>query len=529
MAAKPPYRLLYNNDTTNTAGVISPWHQEGEPFREEMLVASIEEIAGKGVDACMLSPGTGWVPWWQGEMARAHYAWWKEWTGLEPTGYDRYVCEGGDMVQVLVEVCRRNNMAAFVSLRLNDVHMMEYFGEKNQKSHLCCRFYTEHPEYMIDPNHKHVAGYYKNRGMDWRFPEVADYKLQLIQELCANCDLDGIELDFLRDDTLFADEPTPAGPVTPIEKRIEIATDFVSKVRRELDAHAPPGKTRHLCVRIPSEVTTHPRIGLDAGKLARAGVDMFNLSGWYHTIPRFDIAEVRSAAPGAAIYVEMTHSTAGHRYFVQDGNYGTAGDPRTSDHQFYTTAHLALRRGADGISLFNFAYYRMGHRADIPVCEPPFHVLPRLTDAAWLAQKPQYYMLGRTAYHRQIPRALAPGKQEPFLFDLSPPHTLGNTGVRLRIHAREPFVPQHRLGVSMNGVEMVATSDTRRFYGNPFDELISPKGHRLAWTCTSDVLKNGINDLAIALHQGGEIEMVYIDLFVENPPIRKAIGALTGE
>ena len=40
MKTKAPFRLLYNNDTTNTTGVVSPWHQQGEPFREDMLVAS---------------------------------------------------------------------------------------------------------------------------------------------------------------------------------------------------------------------------------------------------------------------------------------------------------------------------------------------------------------------------------------------------------------------------------------------------------------------------------------------------------
>ncbi len=50
---KAPFKLLYNNDTTNTTGVVSPWREQGEAFSEEMLV---------GV----------------------------------PNGYDRYVYEGGE-------------------------------------------------------------------------------------------------------------------------------------------------------------------------------------------------------------------------------------------------------------------------------------------------------------------------------------------------------------------------------------------------------------------------------------------------
>ena len=80
---KAPYKLLYNNDTTNTAGPESPFHKRGEPFTEAKLVASIEEVAGKGVDGYLLSPGMGWVPWWQSEVEPDFFEWWQKRTGLE--------------------------------------------------------------------------------------------------------------------------------------------------------------------------------------------------------------------------------------------------------------------------------------------------------------------------------------------------------------------------------------------------------------------------------------------------------------
>ena len=54
---QPPYRVLYSNDTTNILSCISPYHRKGEPFRKEMLEASVDEVAGKGVDAHFLQPG----------------------------------------------------------------------------------------------------------------------------------------------------------------------------------------------------------------------------------------------------------------------------------------------------------------------------------------------------------------------------------------------------------------------------------------------------------------------------------------
>ena len=528
---KASYRLLYNNDTTNTAGVISPWHEDGAPFREEMLIASIEEVADKGVDAYMLSPGLGWVPWWQSKFGSAHYQWWKDRTGLEVKGwegcgYDQYVYEGGDMVQVLIDTCRKHNMAPFVSLRLNDVHLQENYAKKNQRSLVCCRFYAEHPEWHIDPNHYQWNGYNGSRGMNWAVPQVRQFKLGLLTELAEKYDLAGIELDFLRDNHLFRDGETDNA------ERIEIITEFVGEVRKALDAK--PGARRHLSVRIPLALSEHAGIGLDVARLREAGVDMFNLSGWYHTNQRTDIARARQLLPDAAIYQEMTHSNGNNRYFCDSGNYGTNGNPRTSDHQFYTTANLALERGADGFSLFNFVYYRMGHTFDIPLMEPPFHVLPKLLDRAFLARQSQEYMLGETGYLGQLPRQLHAGACETFQMDMALPPYSGltptteapsenfmaefvKTPIRLRVHTEQPLPSEDSLRASINGVPLQPTEDTTRFFANPFDNMISPKQHRSAWVVPEGTLVNGLNDIVIQLTTGDPLNVIYIDLGITAP------------
>jgi hypothetical protein len=525
---KAPYRLLYNNDSTNTAGVISPFHEEGEPFREEMLVASIEEVADKGVEAYMLSPGMGWVPWWQSKFNSAHYKWWKERTGLEVKGwhgcgYDRYVYEGGDMVQVLIDTCRRHEMAPFVSLRLNDVHLLENYAKKNQESLVCNRFYAEHPEWHIDPNHPQVKGYYGGRGMNWAIPQVRQYKLELIKELAKKYDLDGIELDFLRDNTLFRD-----GEVENAE-RIEIITGFVGEVRKALDAKSGP--RRHLCVRIPTKLAAHPSIGLDVVRLQDVGVDMFNLSSWYHTVQQTDIVSTRKLLPDASIYLEMTHSTGNHWYYFNSA--GIIGNPRTSDHQFYTTAHLALEKGFDGLSLFNFVYYRMGHTCDVPVMEPPFDVLPKLNDRAFLARQSHEYMIAsHPGYFEQLPRQLNTDKSETFTLDIASSPRLAQKTVpgtpkkpefetikapiRLRLHTEKPLKEKSRIAASMNGKTLQPTEDTTRFFGNPFDAMISPVNHRCAWIVPEGALVNGLNDLSLQLTSGEGINIIHIDLGIPN-------------
>jgi len=509
MRAKAPYRLLYNNDTTCTTTCVSPWHEEGELFREEMLVASIEEVANRGVDAYLLSPGMGWVPWWQSKVEPDYFEWWKKRTGLEViggAGHEKYVYEGGDVVRVLVETCRKRGMAPFVSLRLNDVHHQEHYANKNQQSLVSCRFYVEHPEWHLDPKHRKDKGYQQFRGMDWTVPEVRQYKLALLKELAANYDLAGIELDFLRHSVLFREESGLSNP-----QRIEIIADFCHQVREALDRRGPG---RHLCVRIPIDTDAHAFEGIDVRRMYKAGVDMFNLSGWYHTTQQTDLAEIRRLVPNAAVYLEMTHSTGRHHYFHPQGGYGTTGDVRTSDHEFYTTALLARKRGADGMSLFNFVYYRMGHRTDQPVTEPPFHVLPKLNDTDFLARQSRCYTLANTVYHRQVPHDLAPGESAEFKMDMVKQDAKEPDGrpARLRLHTRYALTNAHDIAVRFNGTALEPTPDTTRFFGNPFDPMISPRKHRRAWLLPRGIVKAGLNTIEVTMKAGKPIKIVYLDV-----------------
>jgi hypothetical protein len=83
---KAPFRVLYSNDTTNITSCVSPFHQAREPFRKEMLEASVDEVAGL-VDAHFLQPGLGMVPMWPSKVLplAEHYAWIKQRYGRSRT------------------------------------------------------------------------------------------------------------------------------------------------------------------------------------------------------------------------------------------------------------------------------------------------------------------------------------------------------------------------------------------------------------------------------------------------------------
>lgn len=513
MPGHPPFRLIFNNDTTNVGGCVSPYRAADEPFDEARLVASIQEAAAAGADCVNLAPGLGWVPWWRSRVDPDHYAWWTGRTGLEADQYGRYLLAGGDMIAAHLAACRRLGVACLVSLRLNDVHLQEHYGESGERSIWVSRFYLDHLDCLIDPGHKSVGGYYGRRGLDWGRSEVRAYKLALAREM-VGYDVDGIELDCLRDNHLFAD-------AVPIAERIRCLAEFAGGVRAALDEGR---RGRWLGMRIPLDPAAHAASGIDVARLRAAGVDIFTCSGWYDTTQRTDgVAHVRAQAPDAAAFHELTHTAGNHRYFLPGPAYGTSGNPRCADAQLYSTARLALLAGAHGISLFNFAYYRSLPLAEPPdaiACEPPFHALRRLTDRAFLDRQPGHYHLGTTSYFRQLPLTLRGGEARSLDMEVAPhPHA---RSARVRLHLRAPMGDDPALAIRVNGIEATPTAAVHRHFGNPFDPMISPPGHRRAFAVPPGALRPGLNRLEARSLLAQPVELIYVDLGIcvtgHSPP-----------
>ena len=357
---KAPYKVLYSNDTTNIETCISPYHKKGEPFRENMLTATVNETANTGVEVHMLQPGLGWIPFWKSKEypIEKHIEFVAEKFGETPydNGYAAYLADGGDMVKVFVERCRQQNLSPFVSLRLNDCHgheVLEAFQKHGEKVgswawHALTPVHTEHPDWRIG---KKLTGDWKNRALNWIIPEVRRQKIAFITELAEQYDIDGLELDFMRYCSFFDETQTTS------EQRTEIITGFVREVRRILDRTAEPDQHRWLCIRVPCFTETFNYMGIDLKQMVDAGVDMVNISAYFFTEQQNDMAAIRQMIPDTSLYLEMCHCS-------QVGPLGNPGEydeftfRTVTPNQFYTTAHLAYSRGLDGVSVFNFVYYR---------------------------------------------------------------------------------------------------------------------------------------------------------------------------
>jgi len=512
--AKPPFRVLYSNDTTNVLGCTSPWHAKGAPFGVQLIEASVDEVAGL-VDAHFLQPGLGEVPMWPSkvEPVDAHYRWIRDTYGLGPDAFGKYVLEGGDVVKVFLDRCRMKGQAGFISVRMNDAHHKEFVNAKpgdtmgGSLAMSFTKFYRDHPEYRIGPK----LGSAQFQVLNWAIPEVRAHKFALLQELCENYDLDGLELDFMRFYSFFPRDKTTS------EQRREIMTGFVREVRALLDRTARNGKRRWLCARLPGFVSALDPLGLDVAALSAAGLNMLNLSASYFTTQQMEVAAIRKLAPQAAIYVELCHST-------WNGPKMTAGYDvfpfrRATVEQLETTAHLGYARGADGVSLFNFAYYREhGGAGRGPFHEPPFSVLPTLGDRTKLARLPQHWFLGPGwenpfAKPAVLPRKLEAGKGTTFTLDLAPPVGGWKQDARLRVQTLAPMKTE-QLVVQWNGQALAASADVSEPFQNPDPPLLGTAETLRAWTLPAVLLHDGPNEVVIAMQSGDAVEIAFVDIAV---------------
>ena len=518
---KAPFKILFGNDTTNIESCPGPIKKRGEPFTEAHLRASVAETAGKGIDVHLLQPGLGWVPWWQSNVVpmRQHVEWLKR-QGNKPNAFETYVLNGGDMVRVFIDACRACGETPFISIRLNDAHHIYRGGRakpaEREKALSEFQFFADHPDYRIGPD---AEGDERMQYMlDWGRAEVRAYKLRLIEELCRSYDFEGLELDFMRHWIFFNLKRTTA------EQRRAIQLAFVQQVRGILDRAARPGQHRWLCVRVPSYAETYDATGIDLSAFAQAGVDMVNASSHYFTDFQLEIAAMRRQLPASvALYAEVQYVTATAQKIPDPKSKNLiTGNRRTTQEQFNTAAHQAYAQGADGVSAFNFQYYRGTYNpTDVygESAEPPYDVFRRLGDRAWLSRQPQDYVIGLGQGHpkkleRPFQDGVAPGKAVAQTLFLAPPAGGWQSAGRLRIQARASLA-ESRWSATINGVALVPTADVSEPYAAPYAVgLGKPEDYR-AWSVPVAILKEGPNRIELTLEAGKPTQVTYLDLSVK--------------
>lgn len=479
------FRLLYSNDTTNISTCIGPYNRRGQAIRADMVRASIDEAAA--ADAQILQPGLGWVPLWRSRSypIEDHIAWLATTSpGRTPNRFLRYMLAGGDVLGDFVAHCRSVGRHPIASLRLNDIQVLRNVDDPALRQDWVSRFYVDHPEYRLgEPLRGRQA-----LALNWAIPEVRATKLAFVEEMIDGYDISGVELDFMRTDIFFRLRETTRA------QRRDIMTGFVSDVRRRLDEKTGGARRAALCVRVPAIIDFHDAIGVDVAALAEAGVEVFTLSSSYYTAQRADIEGFRAAAPHAQHFLEMTY-TSGR--VLDPSAPEDMGFLRTSDLQYLATAREAVDRGADGVALFNFAYFRSHPPEDAEIgMEPPFHLLPKLADPRAIASGARWWFVtqgwgkGPKTRLDWLPRWIAP--RAPLTLELYGERPDG-AGV-LRLRAAEE-IASLTIAAEMNGVELDRSEAPTGLFDLPNSSGAGRPELFAYYSCPAEIMRSGVNRL----------------------------------
>ena len=134
--------------------------------------------------------------------------------------YETFVRDNFDIFDCWIRNFREIGVRPWLSFRMNDVH-----GVAENETGMLTKFWQEHPEtYRI---HHHVPDGYFARTFDYEQQIVRDRMYAYIKEALERYDVDGVELDFMREMFCFA-------PGREFLCR-DLMTDFVRSIRALCD------------------------------------------------------------------------------------------------------------------------------------------------------------------------------------------------------------------------------------------------------------------------------------------------------
>jgi hypothetical protein len=361
--------------------------------------------------------------------------------------------QGVDFPARVIERCRHDGISPWISLRMNDVHF---------NANLDHPFHSplwRKPELFRQGD----PGYFA-RALDYAHPEVRAHYQALIVETLARYDVDGLELDFMREPYLFSKGNEQEGRT--------VLTSWLREIRKLAEETAKRrGHPVKLGVRVPSSPQTALGLGLDAPTWAREElVDLVVPTPRWATLEfHMPLAEWRRLL--------------GDRVTLAGGldvSYRPSSDvpPRpVTPEEAVGAAVAVLSGGADAVYLFN--YFQDGHPGwPIPEYQRVLKTFSSLDELLRLPRRHAVTYRDVTApgevYRAPLP---ASGKELSFILPLGPAPPKGwQAEATIELSApRAGSVPPalHVNGVvgEPRGDEALENGNRRLTYSIPLDAL----------------------------------------------------------
>ncbi len=241
---------------------------------------------------------------------------------------------GTDPIEVMVEWCRDHDMEIFWSERMNDRHDA---GRPKGVS----EWKKEHPECLVgSPEDRPPHGAWSQ--VDYAHQAVRDQMFAIIQEVCQNYDVDGIEMDFFRHPCYFR---TVAWGGHATDEERDLMTGFVRRVRKMTErVGRERGRPFLVAIRVPDSVPLCHAMGLDLHAWLSEGlVDIVTGSGYFRMNPWSSLGELGDRYD-VKVFAGLSDSRVNAERTVIN---------RRGTESYRGRAERAWQGGVDGIYLFN--------------------------------------------------------------------------------------------------------------------------------------------------------------------------------
>ena len=388
--------------------------------------------------------------------------------------------QGCSYPQRMIAQSRRHGVKPWISLRMNDGHnggLPEHPGHNT--------FWKEHPEWRLP------------YGLDYEQPEVREYYLKLIREVCGRFDLDGLELDFLRFWLYFRPGREHEGA--------KLMMDFMEQARAATREAAK--RLQHpvrLAVRVPGTPWIARRHGLDAIAWADAGlVDLIvAASFWFSSDSDIPVETWKGLLIGKDVRVGVGLEDA--------ANSGASGRRTMTHEEMRGILVSGLHRGADSVYFFN-------------LFTGPLQYWPRpdydglLTDAGSydvLSASPRRHVLtitapwaaGQAGTAKRLPYT---GTHGVFRLHIGPkPEPNRTTRIELKLDAAGVADT-----VTLNGIECPGAGQIDPDHVKAAGSAPPEKGRRHVYDVPAEALSDGYN--LIEVKAGQSITVTWVEIFVQ--------------